>query len=455
MTEKNESNRRRKWAPKARTGCKTCKTRHVKCDEARPSCRRCILSGFRCEGYLETPSTDDVDVVHLPGAKTEHTEQSVKPNAPHMPNSWQSQKALIVIKPHSSPPSIIRPYTPTPLTVISTDPYVSVEKYYLDFFVKQTAAMVSRSSAAPYFWHTLVPQAAWAYPSVRHAMLAAAMSSESLVRRDSISATGKRNQLRVLSHASQAVQALLHNDVPLDVILLTSATLGILELFRGSWSTACTHVISGAKLAKQTKADKMHEPHIKFYCEAFASALPTVLSSNQTQDVRPPQQDNSVTRLFEAVESLRLGLQDLTEAADKAEHHDGSGKTQILSILKNARVETKWILQRWEILLREELHHASPRDADFKHHLLQVASPWSNVIASLDSYLDQGDDFEVRKFEVVMGRTLPFYMLAKSGPHIRMREDAVELMYTSSKLRGLTNTTSLPHPGNHLVKDEG
>lgn len=341
------------------------------------------------------------------------------------------------------------------MTVTPTGPYVNVEKYYLEFFLKQTAAMVSRSSAAPYFWHTLVPQAAWAYPSVRHAMLAAAMSSESLVRRDSDSATGKRNQLQVLDHASQAVQALLLNDVPIDVILLTSATLGILELFRGSWSTACTHVISGAKLAKHTKADKMHEPHIKFYCEAFASALPTVLSSNQTQDVRPSQHESSVTRLVEAVKSLRLGLQDLAQAADKVEHHKGSGKTRILSILKNARVETKWILQRWEILLREELHTTSPLDVDSQLHLPQVASPWSNVIVSLDSYLDQRADFEVRKFEVAMGRTLPFYMLAKSGPHIKMREDAVELMYTSSKLRGLTKTTSLPYSSNHLVKDEG
>jgi len=33
------------------TGCWTCRSRHVKCDEARPSCARCANSGFHCEGY--------------------------------------------------------------------------------------------------------------------------------------------------------------------------------------------------------------------------------------------------------------------------------------------------------------------------------------------------------------------------------------------------------------------
>lgn len=41
--------RKRKFAVKLRSGCKTCKRRHVKCDEEQPRCRRCQSSGRMCE----------------------------------------------------------------------------------------------------------------------------------------------------------------------------------------------------------------------------------------------------------------------------------------------------------------------------------------------------------------------------------------------------------------------
>ncbi|CZR58059.1 uncharacterized protein PAC_07949 [Phialocephala subalpina] len=37
---------------KAKGGCTTCKARHVKCDETRPSCQRCLNFWGRCDGYL-------------------------------------------------------------------------------------------------------------------------------------------------------------------------------------------------------------------------------------------------------------------------------------------------------------------------------------------------------------------------------------------------------------------
>ena len=41
---------------RARTGCVTCKYRHVRCDEQRPSCSQCVRSKRRCEGYPPTAS---------------------------------------------------------------------------------------------------------------------------------------------------------------------------------------------------------------------------------------------------------------------------------------------------------------------------------------------------------------------------------------------------------------
>ncbi|KAJ0159865.1 hypothetical protein CTA2_8979 [Colletotrichum tanaceti] len=51
--ETSGGKRRRAGGPKARTGCATCKTRHVKCDERKPTCFRCEKVGVACEGYVE------------------------------------------------------------------------------------------------------------------------------------------------------------------------------------------------------------------------------------------------------------------------------------------------------------------------------------------------------------------------------------------------------------------
>ncbi|EME39897.1 hypothetical protein DOTSEDRAFT_99043, partial [Dothistroma septosporum NZE10] len=42
---------------KTRTGCRTCRLRHVKCDEERPSCRACNRAGRVCAGYDHVPSS--------------------------------------------------------------------------------------------------------------------------------------------------------------------------------------------------------------------------------------------------------------------------------------------------------------------------------------------------------------------------------------------------------------
>ncbi|RAL13151.1 Zn(II)2Cys6 transcription factor, partial [Aspergillus homomorphus CBS 101889] len=45
----------RKFAPKSRLGCKTCKIRRIKCDLSRPTCLKCHSTGRTCDGYNEMP----------------------------------------------------------------------------------------------------------------------------------------------------------------------------------------------------------------------------------------------------------------------------------------------------------------------------------------------------------------------------------------------------------------
>ncbi|KAH7154269.1 hypothetical protein DER46DRAFT_612866 [Fusarium sp. MPI-SDFR-AT-0072] len=46
--------RTRAKVPKVRTGCKTCRRRHLKCDEGKPSCLRCLRDKWTCDGYSQS-----------------------------------------------------------------------------------------------------------------------------------------------------------------------------------------------------------------------------------------------------------------------------------------------------------------------------------------------------------------------------------------------------------------
>ncbi|CAI7569616.1 unnamed protein product [Penicillium pancosmium] len=56
--------RQRASKPKVRSGCLTCKARHVKCDEEKPVCARCLLGGRTCA--YGTPKSSSAVIVPLP-----------------------------------------------------------------------------------------------------------------------------------------------------------------------------------------------------------------------------------------------------------------------------------------------------------------------------------------------------------------------------------------------------
>ncbi|KAJ5564158.1 hypothetical protein N7513_000400 [Penicillium frequentans] len=57
----------RRSMPKVRTGCATCKTRKVKCDEQRPKCHRCVSTGRSCPGYPQAAhSQPEIKMYNIP-----------------------------------------------------------------------------------------------------------------------------------------------------------------------------------------------------------------------------------------------------------------------------------------------------------------------------------------------------------------------------------------------------
>lgn len=366
---------------------------------------------------------------------------SVKPEI-HTPGT-------IISYPETTSPSMdmsLVMCSPSPTLLTPSEPYADDELSCLQTFTQFSAGIISRSRAGPHFWQELVPRAAWSFPGVRHAMCAVAILSDSLIRRHT-SDFQQQMELKALAHASKSVNSLLTENLPLDVILLTSATLGVLDLFSGEWETAITHVTSGAKLADQARKNPSCDPFVAFYCEAFAAAMPGVLTvPSHTKPV--PQRKITRVRRQEAVTSLNIALASFDNALQKIQEHDFPARDQIAKVIHIARIECEWVLTRWTALLHDEMARTSPPEDETNTGLHQVESPWSVIMNELDAYLTHGGIFDVAKFEIAMERTLPFYLYAKAGPDLSMRQDAVELMSFGPDLRARlrSNTMILSRP---------
>lgn len=76
--------RERARRPKVRTGCVTCKTRRVKCDERKPACARCESAKVTCQGYVEAIDRRRKSVVARPVATRPLAPRSSTPRMQEM-----------------------------------------------------------------------------------------------------------------------------------------------------------------------------------------------------------------------------------------------------------------------------------------------------------------------------------------------------------------------------------
>ncbi|KAH8821985.1 hypothetical protein F5884DRAFT_817235 [Xylogone sp. PMI_703] len=115
--------RTRESTSKVRTGCSTCKARRVKCDEAKPICRRCTIGGRKCE--------------------------------------YNTARTLLPRR------NVVTVYLPP----VQSQPVFFINDRHLDFF-HQNLAMKLDGQFDSKFWGKLVLQLSHSEPSIRHAVSA-------------------------------------------------------------------------------------------------------------------------------------------------------------------------------------------------------------------------------------------------------------------------------------------
>ncbi|EXJ61452.1 uncharacterized protein A1O5_11768 [Cladophialophora psammophila CBS 110553] len=217
---KLSARRPRKSAPKTRSGCFTCKARHIRCDRKRPECENCTSSSRRCEGYPTLPADT------ASGAQ----------------NSPQN---LSSISSYSIPFKV---------------PGSQADRQLLHYYCCQAAWNLS-SYADPTLWTELILQRSQDQPVIRSGLVALSSLHKDYVS-GSFSVNGKdklSSNVEAMTLVSkcygQLKNYLARSDASPEVALICSVIFYSLESLLGDTRQAISHLDSGLRLLKRTQSE--------------------------------------------------------------------------------------------------------------------------------------------------------------------------------------------------------
>lgn len=196
---------KRKWAPKGRGGCSTCKSRHVRCDKMQPICTPCQKSSRQCL-YSSNQEPDPLTIVH-----------------------WQ-------------PANLILCHISQNLS------HTNAEVRAFDFFRTKVAINLSGFFDSS-FWTRDILQVAQQEDPVRHAVVALSSLSETMLERSN-NGTERgpetfaiRQHTKAISHLNQKIQE--GNESSVEAVLMTCALFVCFEMFQNNYEAALSHMSSG------------------------------------------------------------------------------------------------------------------------------------------------------------------------------------------------------------------
>lgn len=131
--------------PKVRTGCVTCKKRHIKCDETKPWCTNCLKVSGHCEGYMIKPRKNK--------AKAKSTQ-----------NAASSQ--MTVQDAAATPTRLVEP------DINSLDFSEDLSMVYFQEFVHLLRVSLGSGNIYGKLWKVTMPQLSRTNKTLRHAAIA-------------------------------------------------------------------------------------------------------------------------------------------------------------------------------------------------------------------------------------------------------------------------------------------
>nr|XP_036581263.1 tannase subunit protein [Colletotrichum truncatum]KAF6789531.1 tannase subunit protein [Colletotrichum truncatum] len=263
----------RKGSPKVKTGCRTCKARKVKCDEAKPKCMRCTSSGRECAGY--------------------------EPNFEHG-LAW---------------------YRPQQLTA-----HDQREGRAFQFFSHMVGPVLSGPTDS-YFWTHLVVQFSHFEPAVRHAVLAISSLYEDFHGGARVTRQ-KRGNAFALSHYSAAIEK-IKGAQDEQLVLLVCVLFVCVEYLQGDVEAALRHCKHGILILNKIGCSSWAREYLMpiFRRLSFISFF---LGKKPSDDVLVPGligYEASMPPRFTSVEEAQNAIDDLTvHAIELVAKSDLSGR---------------------------------------------------------------------------------------------------------------------------------
>ncbi|KAI1808899.1 hypothetical protein F4811DRAFT_558935 [Daldinia bambusicola] len=207
---------------KVKSGCRTCKTRKVKCDEGKPVCLRCYSTGRVCEGYGIWGGGGN-DYGRRPVASSSRTLTSF--------------------------------YASTLIKAVSQE-----ETQCLEWFAYRSTLKLPGAFRFE-FWDKLIFQAASTEPAVLHAILAlsSAHRREGLGFHASLDVATVEQEHFALKHYTNAINHLQphfasKSNWSIRVALIACLMFVITEYLRGNFLTGYNHLQNGLRILNEFRA---------------------------------------------------------------------------------------------------------------------------------------------------------------------------------------------------------
>ncbi|KAJ5358675.1 uncharacterized protein N7496_011088 [Penicillium cataractarum] len=288
------SNRKRAFKPKVRTGCITCKTRRVKCDEGKPACSRCLRTGRTCDGY-------------------------------------ESSKPLVMV-PRALAPA---PAVESPM-----------EARALELFFHKSAKQLAGSFESAFFQGS-VAQSSLVEPTIRHAIAAIAVLHEEMLSRPAEQEWSIQGQGLPIQFYNRAIRALLQKlkteQTSISLTFMANILFTCFEYFQGNLTAARSHVKSGINLLESWRGNtralsnkpwgQSYDSYESYFMETEIAPLLSVFRTNilEKEDARDngfflnPVDQNGIVVLgdrFENIQQARVGLLDVITCTSGSAHFD-------------------------------------------------------------------------------------------------------------------------------------
>ena len=240
VDHKPKQPRKRKFATKAKTGCNKCKTSHLRCDEGKPTCSRCLRAGWQCvytgpRPWLFEPSTSRKSVKE----EKSGPELALSTNVSKSQERW----AILVDAPLPSPS-----FRSLPLE----------EKRALRFWRQCTSPWLANYSSYEHrkIWDVVFPRCAMQLPATRHLVVAVALLDEQLP--EASHGMLMRRSKSIIHHYNAAIRELTADGpAGLDVALATILAW-VLEIMLGDQSKARMHLDASKAFLEKIQTRRLY-----------------------------------------------------------------------------------------------------------------------------------------------------------------------------------------------------